>query len=61
MLAEVKADPVAAFYKTLPDFLTCPHCNGTKPKSDFGVRVMKKDAEGNPAVIRRQSWCRGCR
>lgn len=55
------ADPVAAFFDSLPPLLTCPCCNATLPKMNFGVRVMKRDANNVPTVIRRQSYCRACR
>lgn len=58
---EVAKDPIKAFYDSLPERLTCPCCNATLPKMNFGVRVMKRDADNNPTVIRRQSYCRACR
>lgn len=58
---EVAKDPIKAFYDSLPERLTCPCCNATLPKMNFGVRVMKRDANNNPTVIRRQSYCRACR
>ena len=67
VVPKVEADPTAAaqlineFYNKLPEKLTCPCCNATIPKLNFGVRVMKKDAQGLPLVIRRQSYCKACR
>ena len=58
---ETPKDPVAAFFDSLPPLLTCPCCNATLPKMNFGVRVMKRDANNVPTVIRRQSYCRACR
>ena len=54
-------DPVKAFFATLPDLLTCPCCSATLPKMNFGVRVMKRGTDGQPLVMRRQSYCRSCR
>ena len=52
---------VEAFFNSLPAMLHCPHCDLDKPKADFGVRVMKKDASGNPLKLARQSRCKLCR
>lgn len=60
-IVEVAKDPIKAFYDSLPERLTCPCCNATLPKMNFGVRVMKRDADNNPTAIRRQSYCRACR
>lgn len=60
-IVETPKDPVAAFFDSLPPLLTCPCCNATLPKMNFGVRVMKRDANNVPTVIRRQSYCRACR
>lgn len=54
-------DLVAKTYAGLPDLLTCPCCSATLPKTNFGVRVIKKSPEGRPLVVRRQSYCRACR
>lgn len=67
VVPKTEVDPTAAaqlineFYNKLPEKLTCPCCNATIPKLNFGVRVMKKDAQGLPLVIRRQSYCKACR
>lgn len=60
-IVEIAKDPIKAFYDSLPERLTCPCCNATLPKMNFGVRVMKRDANNIPTVIRRQSYCRTCR
>lgn len=52
---------VNSFFASLPEKLTCPCCSATLPKSNFGVRVMKKNAHGLPIQMRRQSYCRACR
>ncbi len=54
-------DLVAAAFNALPAELTCPKCHLTKPKEVFGTRVTKKDAEGKPLKVVRQSYCKGCR
>lgn len=60
-LATATAKLINEFYAKLPEKLTCPCCNAHIPKQNFGVRVMKKDAQGLPLVIRRQSYCKACR
>lgn len=47
--------------KTLPDFIECPKCHKTLPKTDFGIRVAKDKATGIPARASRQSYCKPCR
>jgi len=54
-------DVVQKFFETLPEKLTCPCCKAHIPKQNFGVRVMKRDANGVPTKMRAQSWCRACR
>lgn len=54
-------DARAAFYESLDESFTCPKCHIEKHKAEFGVRVMKKDADGKPLKISRQSYCRQCR
>ena len=60
-VATLIAQKINQFYATLAEKLTCPCCNATIPKMNFGVRVMKRDAAGIPLVIRRQSYCKACR
>lgn len=65
-VTQISADTQAAqainkFYASLPEKLTCPCCHAHIPKMNFGVRVMKRDANGIPVVIRRQSYCKACR
>lgn len=52
---------VAAAMRDLPARATCPKCGRSRKKEMFGVRVMKRDAQGVPLVVRRQSYCRECR
>lgn len=62
-MSKAKMVVQAAVKKTfagLAQRLTCPKCKKSRAKEDFGVRVMGKDAEGNP-IVRRQSYCRTCR
>lgn len=54
-------DVRTAAYNALPAELTCPCCQATKSKAEFGVRVVKKDEAGNPLKAVRQSRCRSCR
>lgn len=63
ILAEVKSnkDPVVAFFNSLPSHLHCPCCQKDVAKDLVGVRVMKRDANGLPVSIRRQSHCKACR
>ena len=60
-VATVSANKINEFYASLPEKLTCPCCNAHIPKRNFGVRVMKRDENGVPVVIRRQSYCKACR
>lgn len=57
----ISADLRASVFAALPEQLQCPKCNSTKHKSEFGVRVMAKDAAGNPIKVIRQSYCKPCR
>lgn len=57
----MQADLVAKFFAELPEWLHCPKCGFHQTKGNFGVRVMKRDAQGKPIVLRRQSYCKGCR
>jgi hypothetical protein len=50
-----------ATFKSLPSRLRCPKCGRTRGKEFFGLRVAKKDPEGLPILIYRQSYCRDCR
>ncbi len=60
--ALVTVDPVVAAFLALPAILRCPKCNTDKPKIEFGVRVMSRDAVTKlPIKIARQSYCRSCR
>lgn len=52
---------VQDFFDSLPERLTCASCTATLPKMNFGVRVMKRDANGLPAKMRSQSYCKACR
>lgn len=52
---------VQKFFESLPEKLTCPCCSATLPKKNFGVRVMKRDANGMPVKMRAQSYCGACR
>ena len=52
---------VQAFYETLPENLTCPCCKFHGHKMNFGVRVIKRDANGVPVKMRPQSYCKACR
>jgi len=54
-------DVVAKFFEALPEKLTCPCCKAHIPKQNFGVRVMKRDANGVPVKMRAQSYCKACR
>lgn len=49
------------FMATLPGSAECPKCKHTLRQDDFGVRVMKKDANGLPLRLSRQSYCKACR
>ncbi len=60
-MAAEAADPIQAAFNALPEILGCPKCGCDKPKTQFGVRVMSRDANGAPKKISRQSYCRGCR
>ena len=53
--------PVETFFRSLPDYLDCPHCGKTLLKVEFGVRVMKRDEADNPIKMAPQSYCRSCR
>lgn len=48
-------------YDTMPPRAICPCCKVDLPVRRFGLRVMKRNADGTAAVVRRQSYCRGCR
>ena len=52
---------IAAAMRDLPNRLKCPKCGRRRSKMMFGLRVMKRDANGVPLVIRRQSYCGSCR
>lgn len=54
-------DLVAATFNALPETLQCPKCWTVRPKAEFGVRVMARDAAGTPTKVRRQSYCKHCR
>ena len=59
---EYKLDnPREAFYRSLPDYCNCPKCGKDLLKSEFGVRVVKRDSGGVPTKMLRQSWCSTCR
>ena len=60
-VVQVPVDPVAAFMASLSEIQHCPCCQQHKNKAEFGVRVMKRDVNGVPVSIRRQSYCRTCR
>lgn len=45
----------------MPQEMHCPHCDKTLPKEAFGARIMKRNPQGLPMVIQRQSYCRPCR
>jgi hypothetical protein len=45
----------------LPLRIVCPKCGKNRPRKFFGLRVMKRDGQGLPTAIRRQSWCSTCR
>jgi hypothetical protein len=59
--ARSNTDIIKAFYDSLPEKLTCPCCKFHGHKMNFGVRVMKKDANGVPLKMRAQSYCKACR
>jgi hypothetical protein len=54
-------DVVQKFYESLPENLTCPCCKFHGHKMNFGVRVIKRDANGVPVKMRAQSYCKACR
>lgn len=54
-------DVVQKFYESLPENLTCPCCKFHGHKLNFGVRVIKRDANGVPVKMRAQSYCKACR
>jgi hypothetical protein len=49
------------FIETLPVTAMCPKCSTVRHRTDFGVRIMKKDARGLPLSLLRQSYCKTCR
>jgi len=52
---------LVAFLNTLERYRVCPKCKETCHVYNFGARVMKRNAEGIPTIIRRQSYCKACR
>lgn len=51
----------AAFLKTLPARAVCPRCSQELRREAFGTRVLRKDPNGLPQLMGRQSYCQPCR
>lgn len=58
---EVVRIAVSDVFRALAPRLKCPCCQKTKPKEVFGIRIMKRDRQGFPVQVRRQSYCAPCR
>lgn len=52
---------VESAFAALPELHICPRCDQLKSKTEFGMRVVKKDVNGSPLKAVRQSYCRDCR
>lgn len=52
---------VEKFFDELPDMLDCKKCQAVLPKVDIGIRVMKRNKDGSPKYVSRQSYCKKCR
>ena len=57
LVAEVKK----IYIDTLPEQLHCPKCQASKPREEFGARVMVWGAYRMPEKLARQSQCKTCR
>jgi hypothetical protein len=46
---------------SLPDTLTCPKCEQSKPRDSFGSRITERGLTSLPTRVIKQSYCRACR